>query len=77
LALIQSAGRDGIAKSLFENVLRTLCADGLSLDLATTVLMALDGFWFQSVIENPVEVRRRAERLRVQLQKQIRAESLG
>jgi hypothetical protein len=39
--------------------------------------MALDGFWFQSVIENPVEVRRRAERLRVQLQKQIRAESLG
>jgi AcrR family transcriptional regulator len=74
LALIQSAGRGGIAGTLFAEVLRTLRSDGLSQDLATTLLIALDGFWFQSVIECPDEVRQRGERLRRQLHRQIRAE---
>ncbi len=74
LALIQSEGRGAIAKSLFDHVVKKLRADGLSMDLATTLLVAIDGFWFQSVIEAPEEVRLRASRLRRQLQKMLRSE---
>jgi AcrR family transcriptional regulator len=74
LALIQSSGRCRMAKSLFDHVFRHLRADGISLDLATTLLVTMDGFWFQSVIENPEDLRTRMARLRRQLQKAVRAE---
>jgi hypothetical protein len=77
LALIQSSGRAGMAKDLFDQVFRNMRADGVSLDLATTLLVTLDGFWFQSVIEEAAEVQARATRLRRQLQKSVRAEMLG
>jgi AcrR family transcriptional regulator len=74
LALIQSSGRSGMAKSLFDHVFDCLRADGLSLDLATTLLVTMDGFWFQSVVEDPDELPTRMARLRRQLQKAVRAE---
>jgi AcrR family transcriptional regulator len=77
LALIQSSGRAGMAKDLFDQVFRNMRADGVSLDLATTLLVTLDGFWFQSVIEEAAEVQARATRLRRQLQKSVRTEMLG
>jgi AcrR family transcriptional regulator len=74
LALIQSSGRDGMAKSLFDHVFHQMRADGISLDLATTLLVTMDGYWFQSVIEHPAELRLRAARLRRQLRKAVQAD---
>jgi len=72
--LIQSSGRDGMAKSLFDHVFHQMRADGISLDLATTLLVTMDGYWFQSVIEHPAELRLRAARLRRQLRKAVQAD---
>lgn len=74
LALIQLAGRHNMAKSLFDHLFDCLRKDGLSLDLATTLLVTMDGFWLQSVIEAPAEVSARSSRLLRQLRKLVRAE---
>lgn len=74
LALIQSSGRDGLVNSLFDQVLHQMRVDGISLDLATTLLVTMDGYWFQSAIEDPAKLKVRADRLRRQLRKAIQAE---
>lgn len=74
LALIQLAGRHSMAKSLFDHLFDCLRKDGLSLDLATTLLVTMDGFWLQSVIESPAELPARSARLLRQLRKLVRAE---
>ncbi|MBL8891107.1 MAG: TetR/AcrR family transcriptional regulator [Planctomycetaceae bacterium] len=77
LALIQLAGRGGNLRSLSEHLIGCLRKDGLSLDLATTLLVTMDGFWLQSVIEAPEELPARSVRLLRQLRKLVRTEVIG
>jgi AcrR family transcriptional regulator len=75
LALIQSDRRTNISEQLFDRVFKLLTADGLSADLATTLLVSIDGLWLQSMIEKPDVLQKRANRLRRHLKQLIQLES--
>jgi AcrR family transcriptional regulator len=74
VALIQSGQPIADVRSAFDSVLKQLREDGISRELANTILIAVDGFWFQSVIEDPAEMTIRARLLRKQINKLIREE---
>ena len=74
LALIQGRGRNLLARNLYGEVLPRLRRDGLSMEVAETIVAAIDGLWLQSMIE-PIEVvLPRAAHVRRQLRKLIHRE---
>lgn len=74
LALIQSEQRADLSKKMFDRVFNLLTEDGLSGDLANTLLVSIDGLWLQSMIETPDELHKRANRLRRYLKRLIELE---
>lgn len=74
LALIQSNRRGGAIRQITESVIELLVEDNLSRDLATTLLVAIDGLWLQSVIEVREVTLERARRLGRQLTWMVAAE---
>lgn len=74
LALIQGGGRKQLAGNLYGELLPQLRRDGLSVDVAETIVAAVDGMWLQSMIEPIEAVLPRAAHVRRQLRKIINQE---
>jgi AcrR family transcriptional regulator len=74
VALIQSGQPNSEVRKVYDSILKQLRQDGISKELANTILVAVDGFWFQSMIEEPAEMTTRARLLRKQINKLIREE---
>lgn len=74
VALIQSGQQSADFRASHDSILNRLRKDGISKELATTILVTVDGFWFQSVIENAQEMGNRARLIRRQLNRLIRDE---
>jgi AcrR family transcriptional regulator len=73
MALIQG-GYSEITRRMYSELVQELRHDGLPLDVAETVMAAVDGVWLQSMIESGDVVSSRAARIRMRLLKLIEQE---
>lgn len=74
VALVQGGGSHSDMTVFYQRLLRLLCDDGLSLELAELAITSVDGVWLQSMIGPAETVTARASRLQRRLKRLIRDE---